>query len=144
MLVIASSMSASVGFGVFRSSAAAAMICPDWQYPHWGTSSAVHAFCTGCEEVGDSPSMVTIRSTDRARARHLVVEVHRAGAALRDTAAVLRAGEPGLLADHPQQRGVRLHVQIADRAIDVEFCHEVSSPALARQLTVAVLFRHDA
>src|SRR5438552_1462778 len=31
MLVIDSSMSASVGFGFLRSSAAAAMICPDWQ-----------------------------------------------------------------------------------------------------------------
>jgi len=31
MLVIASSMSASVGFGFFFKSAAAAMIWPDWQ-----------------------------------------------------------------------------------------------------------------
>src|SRR6266851_1884905 len=43
MLVIASSMSLSLGFGLFRSSAAA-------------------AFCTGCELVGDRPSMVTILS----------------------------------------------------------------------------------
>ena len=32
--VIAVSMSASFGFAFFASSAAAAMICPDWQYPH--------------------------------------------------------------------------------------------------------------
>src|SRR6185295_2657069 len=62
MLVIAASMSASVGLGVFLSSAAAAMIWPDWQYPHCGTSSASHAFCTGCEEFGERPSMVTILS----------------------------------------------------------------------------------
>jgi hypothetical protein len=31
MLVIAASMSASLGFGFFASSAAAAMIWPDWQ-----------------------------------------------------------------------------------------------------------------
>src|SRR6266700_5992751 len=62
MLVIASSMSLSLGLGFFLSSAAAAMICPDWQYPHCGTSSAAHAFCTGCELLADRPSMVTIRS----------------------------------------------------------------------------------
>ena len=28
-------------------SAAAAMICPLWQYPHCGTSSAIHACCSG-------------------------------------------------------------------------------------------------
>src|SRR5205823_11401957 len=48
MLVIAVSMSASVGCGVFASSAAAAMICPDWQKPHCGTSSSIHARCTAC------------------------------------------------------------------------------------------------
>src|ERR1043166_428005 len=62
MLVIASSMSASVGFGFFFSSAAAAMIWPDWQYPHCGTSTESQAFCTGCEELADRPSMVTILS----------------------------------------------------------------------------------
>src|SRR5262252_236101 len=62
MLVIASSMSLSVGFGFFARSAAAAMICPDWQYPHCGTSIAAHAFCTGCELSRDRPSMVTILS----------------------------------------------------------------------------------
>src|SRR6185436_15912607 len=62
MLVIAASMSLSVGRGLAASSAAAAMICPDWQYPHWATSIAAHAFCTGCEALGESPSMVTILS----------------------------------------------------------------------------------
>ena len=62
MLVIASSMSASVGLGLAFSSAAAAMIMPDWQKPHCGTSSATQAFCTGCDAFGDRPSMVTIFS----------------------------------------------------------------------------------
>src|SRR2546425_13350272 len=62
MLVMAPSMSWSVGFGLRFNNAAAAMICPDWQYPHCGTSSAAQALCTGCEAVGDRPSMVTIRS----------------------------------------------------------------------------------
>src|ERR1044071_5105458 len=62
MLVIASSMSLSVGFGFALSSAAAAMIWPDWQEPHCGTSSATQAFCTGCELAAERPSMVTMRS----------------------------------------------------------------------------------
>jgi hypothetical protein len=40
---MALSMSASVGSGVLASSADADMIWPDWQYPHWGTSSAIQA-----------------------------------------------------------------------------------------------------
>src|SRR3954464_7178584 len=62
MFVIASSMSLSDGCGFFFSSATAAMIWPDWQYPHCGTSTAAQAFCTGCEELAESPSMVTILS----------------------------------------------------------------------------------
>ena len=55
---ITSSISASVGWAFFASSAAAAMICPDWQYPHWGTSPSVQATCTGCVPSAESPSMV--------------------------------------------------------------------------------------
>src|ERR1051325_3563490 len=55
---IAESMSASVGFGFALSSATADMIWPDWQKPHWGTSTSIHAFCTGCALVADNPSMV--------------------------------------------------------------------------------------
>ena len=62
MLVIAASISASVGLGLSASSAAAAMIMPLWQKPHCGTSSAIHAFCSGCDPCGDRPSMVTIFS----------------------------------------------------------------------------------
>src|SRR6266511_3848963 len=61
MFVIAASMSASDGCGVFASSAAAAMIWPDWQYPHCGTSSAIHACCTGCARFRERPSMVVTR-----------------------------------------------------------------------------------
>src|SRR6516225_7749826 len=46
MLVISLSISASVGFGLFFSSAATAMIIPLWQYPHCGTSCSSQAFCT--------------------------------------------------------------------------------------------------
>src|SRR2546426_1882213 len=48
MLVIVASISASVGFGLSFRSAATAMIMPDWQYPHCGTSWSSQAFCTLC------------------------------------------------------------------------------------------------
>src|SRR4051812_19654405 len=57
---MASSMSASLGFLFFISRPAADMIWPAWQYPHCGTFSASHAFCSGCESDGESPSMVVI------------------------------------------------------------------------------------
>src|SRR3989441_2191412 len=61
MFVIAVSMSASEGCGFFASSAAAAMIWPDWQYPHCGTSSAIQARCTGCARFLERPSIVVTR-----------------------------------------------------------------------------------
>src|SRR5687768_6518586 len=56
---IAWSMSESLGFGVAASRAAACMIWPVWQYPHWGTLWACQARCTGCEPSLLKPSMVT-------------------------------------------------------------------------------------
>src|SRR6266849_2415016 len=53
-----SSISESVGLGFLASSATADMICPDWQYPHCGTSSAIHACWTGWLPSADRPSMV--------------------------------------------------------------------------------------
>src|SRR5256884_4146087 len=61
MFVIASSMSASVGCGFLASNAAAAMIWPDWQQPHCGTSSAIHARCTAWARFLDRPSIVVTR-----------------------------------------------------------------------------------
>src|SRR5581483_8670925 len=34
------------------------MIWPAWQYPHWGTSSAIHACCSTCKPFALSPSIV--------------------------------------------------------------------------------------
>src|SRR5580658_6736540 len=34
------------------------MICPVWQYPHCGTSSAIHASCNTCSPLAPSPSIV--------------------------------------------------------------------------------------
>jgi len=55
------SMSWSVGVLFWASSAAADMSCPDWQKPHWGTSSCIQARWTGWSVLADSPSMVVTR-----------------------------------------------------------------------------------
>src|ERR1700733_4407056 len=55
---MASSISVSVGFKFSPSSTAALIICPDWQYPHCGTSISIQAFCKGCVRFSESPSMV--------------------------------------------------------------------------------------
>src|SRR3954447_22483225 len=47
----------------------------------------------------------------------------RAGAALRDTAAVFGAGEADLLANDPQERSVGFRFYLTKGAIDVELCH---------------------
>src|SRR3978361_839049 len=54
---MASSISASVGLAVFASSDAAAINLPDWHEPHCGTSSSIHACCTGCEVSSERPSI---------------------------------------------------------------------------------------
>src|SRR5262249_20467393 len=56
--VIAASMAASGGGAVFSSSGSAGMSFPGWQQTHWGTSSSIHARCTGWLPCGDSPSIV--------------------------------------------------------------------------------------
>src|SRR4030081_1839935 len=56
--LIAVSISASPGFGLEFSNAAADMICPDWQYPHCGTSASIQARCAGWPLSFDRPSIV--------------------------------------------------------------------------------------
>src|SRR5690606_31767756 len=53
-----STISSREGWGRACNKAAARMICPDWQYPHCGTCSAIHAFCKGWSPFGDRPSIV--------------------------------------------------------------------------------------
>src|SRR6266850_2287280 len=72
-----------------------------------------------------------------AGAPHFAVDMHRAGPALRDAAAVLGAGEAHLLADHPEQRGVGLRLHVADPAIDIELGHRCYSSMTRRYLTPA-------
>src|SRR5437867_1438834 len=58
---IAWSISVSVGEGFFASNAVAAMIWPDWQYPHCTTSRSSHACWTFLPtDVAPMPSMVVM------------------------------------------------------------------------------------
>src|SRR5947209_4187815 len=80
--LIASSMSASVGCGFSRSSTAADMIWPDWQYPHCGTSFSIHARCSGLLRSDERPSMVV---TSLPAARETGVTHDRTASPLRWT-----------------------------------------------------------
>ena len=60
---------------------------------------------------------------ERARARRHAVDVHGAGAALRDAAAVLGAGQADVLPDRPEQRRVGIDVDVVIFAIDIEANH---------------------
>src|SRR5437667_3945308 len=80
---------------------------------------------------GDDPvAGLEVADQNGARAPHLAVDVHGAGAALRDPAAVLRTGEAHLLADDPQERRPGLRLHLAYLAVDVQFCH--GRPPLTR------------
>src|SRR6266699_3022652 len=59
--LMASSISLSVGLAFCASSTAALIICPLWQYPHCGTSTSIHARCSGCDRLADNPSIVVRR-----------------------------------------------------------------------------------
>src|SRR4051812_17153724 len=76
---------------------------------------------------------------NRARAHHFAVDVHRAGAALRDAAAVFRAGEANVLADDPEERRVVLDAHVADFAVDVQLRHaSPPSTAYGRHVVLAL------
>src|ERR1700730_11400978 len=139
--LMASSISASVGLGFFASSAAADMICPDWQYPHCGTSSSIQAFCTGCDASTESPSIVVIffsgtpRDRRDARARCLSVDVHRARAAKRHPAPELRARHVQRVPLHPEQRHLRIDINSCGLPIQRKSCAHVLLPQLANYPT---------
>jgi len=115
MLVIAASISASVGFGVVLSSDAAAINHAALAIPHCGTSRSSQACCTGCSlpfwaselDGGDLlpeptvPTGILARSAWRtplmARCRR------RIGA---NAATVFGAGQSDRIADGPQSNGV--------------------------------------
>ncbi len=68
----------------------------------------------------------TSRDLGLARERALAVDMDHAGAAQAGAAAELGAGELELLADHPQQRGLRRGVDLRRLAVDLELhCHVI-------------------
>src|SRR6267142_1654743 len=71
----------------------------------------------------DLVAWLDARERDRAGALHLAIDMDGAGAALRDAAAVFRAGETDMLADDPQQRRIGLGLHIHRLAVDIELCH---------------------
>src|ERR1043166_8667293 len=64
----------------------------------------------------------------RAGARRDAVDMHGAGATLRDAAAVFGAGETDVLANRPEQRRVRLDVDVVILSVDIETNHSRTSP----------------
>ena len=66
---------------------------------------------------------ITALHRGRAGARRHTVDMHGAGTALRDTAAVFGAGQADVLANRPEQRRVRIDVDVIVFAIDIEANH---------------------
>jgi hypothetical protein len=89
------------------------MIWPDWQKPHWGTSSATQAF--------DRRDFTTADGRDRQRTRayRLTIDINRTGAALRDAAGIFRTDETYIVADRPEQRRVRINIDLMIATVDL-------------------------
>src|SRR5205085_1893556 len=68
---------------------------------------------------------------DRAGAHRHAVDMDRAGAALRDAAAVFCPGEADRVTQCPKQWGVGLHIDIVGLAIDRQGWHSASSRFIA-------------
>ena len=121
--------SPSSGFGFEARSAAAVMIMPLMQKPHWAAWASMKACCSGwgCAGVPRPSSVVTAAGAHRgdrhaARAHRAAVHVHGARAALGEPAAEARAAEAQLVTQHVEQRRVgrrRHRVSLAvDRDLD--------------------------
>src|SRR5690242_19723342 len=97
--------------------------------------------CVGRQAL-DGDDLVALlhgRERDRTRPLHLAVDMHRARSALRNSAAELGAGETDLLADHPQERRLRLCLHVPHLAIDVEPCHGRPLPMCRRARRLKVM-----
>src|SRR5438309_10743116 len=77
----------------------------------------------------DRGDLLALGRADRqhAGADRLAVEVHRAGSAHRDAAAVLGAGEAGLLADRPQKGCAGVGLEVEGFAVDRQARHGLPS-----------------
>src|SRR5271169_1503020 len=68
-------------------------------------------------------SAVDARDRHRAGPHRLPVDVNRAGAALRDAAAVLRSGEAHDIAQGPKERWIGFDIELVLRAVDCDRDH---------------------
>jgi hypothetical protein len=80
----------------------------------------VQAFAAGQSFDGHDGGTLQRGHRPLARARRLAVDVHRAGAALADPAAVLAAGQAERIAQHPQQRLRAVALPALGSAVDLE------------------------
>jgi hypothetical protein len=131
---MSASISASVGLGACASSAAALMICPDWQKPHLrdllgdpGELDAVRALRVQSLD-GRDAAVREIAQPGLPGAHRLAVHMHRAGAALGDAAAVLRAGQAEVVAQRPEQGHVGVEVKAAHLTVHGQFDHSADPP----------------
>ena len=103
------------------------MIMPDWQYPHCGASNSFQAIWIGWLPSGETPFDRDDRLADGHRrgdaagADRPAIDMQRARTALPDAAAELGARQPNVIADHPQQRRLRvcidgMHVPLTIRS----------------------------
>jgi hypothetical protein len=74
----------------------------------------------------------------RAAAHRFAVDMDGARAALGDAAATFGAGQTDLLPDHPQQRGLRIDIDVVGLSINSQASHSLgSSHHLGRSLDLA-------
>jgi len=76
---------------------------------------ALHGAARGRAQAFDGSDLLALhrRHGRDARARRLTVDVHGTGAAQRHAAAELGAGELQMIADGPQERHLRIDIQLA-------------------------------
>src|SRR6185436_1443908 len=72
------------------------------------------------------------RCGNAAGAHHAAVHVQRAGTALSDAAGELRARQPDVFADHPEERRLRVRIDRMSRAVDGQLERHSPGPASAK------------
>jgi hypothetical protein len=113
---MASSMSTSLGAEFPAKSPVADMICPDWQYPHCGTSSSLHAARTASAafplDTFDRHDLHTrgVGQARLARTNGRTVRVNRARPAQSLAAAEFGPDQFQFIPQNPEQRRIRLGV----------------------------------
>ena len=122
---MAVSISASVGFGFSLSKAVTAMIIPDWQYPHCGTSCSSQACCTALSM--PLTERLSIVATCLPAAALTGMEQERTAipsiCTVRNAATEFGAGHAEVVSQHPKQWRIGLYVNIVILTIDDESDH---------------------